>query len=273
MLEDSPALLPFALVGASWIGWRVSRMLAEHHRSRDTVDSMRLVLGMLVTFAAIVLGLLTSSAKGHFDTHGSNLQSYSTDLISLDQRLREYGPGADPIRAILRSYTAAAIADTWPEIARPAGTYPSNIQSFDPGSLEGISLGEMLLQMDRMIARLDQTGPLKQELVPMLAQRMQQTLQDRWNLVASGQPTISWPFLSVMVLWLLLIFAIFGLSSPANAVMYAAIALAAISLSVALWLILDFDSPLSGLLKVTAVPMLDALRHMDQAMPGTLLPH
>ena len=92
---------------------------------------------------------------------------------------------------------------------------------------------------------------------------MQTTLQDRWQLVGSAQSTLSWPFMSVMVGWLVLIFAIFGLSSPANGAVIAVVALAAVSLSLALWLVVDFDAPLSGLLKVSSAPLREALAHMD----------
>ena len=66
----------------------------------------------------------TSADATHFDNARDRFQSYSIDLIMLDQRLREYGPGADFARASLRAYTAAAIADTWPNEPPPTGIYP-----------------------------------------------------------------------------------------------------------------------------------------------------
>jgi hypothetical protein len=259
----SPFVLTILLLAAVWAGWRVQRALPEHHRTRDTVETVRLVLGMLVTFAALVLGLLTSSAKGHFDAHQSNLRAYSVDLISMDQRLREYGPDADPIRAVLRAYTAAAIFDTWPEEPRPAGRFPEHPQVPNPGSIESTSLGAMLLQVDQMIDQLTPVTAVQRQLIPQISARMQTTLQDRWQLVGTAQSTLSWPFMSVMVGWLVLIFAIFGLSSPANGAVYAVIGLAALSLSLALWLVVDFDAPLSGLLKVSSTSLREALMHMD----------
>ena len=44
-------------------------------------------------------------------------------LIQLDRSLRQYGSEADPARALLRSYTAAAIASTWTEEPKPPGNY------------------------------------------------------------------------------------------------------------------------------------------------------
>ena len=263
MAEFSPLLLSILLLLAGWGGYRVQRALPAHHRTRDTVEAVRLVLGMLVTFAALVLGLLTSSAKSHFDAHQNNLRAYSVDLISMDQRLREYGPDAEPTRALLRAYTAAAVFDTWPEEPRPSGIFPLHPLVPDRGSIESTSLGAMLLQVDQMIDQLTPANAIQRQLVPQLSSRMQATLQDRWLLVGSAQSTLSWPFMSVMVAWLVLIFAIFGLSSPANGAVYAVLILAALSLSLALWLVVDFDAPLTGLLKVSSESLREALMHMD----------
>ncbi len=266
MSEFAPVVLPFVLLLASFAGWAVQHILPDRHRTRDTIDAVRLVLGMLVTFAALVLGLLTSSAKGHFDTHATNLQLFGIDLITLDQRLREYGPPAEPARAELRAYTAAAIADTWPGEPRPTGAYPLHPRAITPGSTESLELGTMLLEIDRMVAALTPGSPLERALVPILQSRMQTTLQDRWVLVGSAQPTLAWPFMGVMTGWLVLVFAIFGLTAPSNRVVHATIAIAALSLSVALWLIMDLDSPVTGLLHVSSAALREALLHMD--LPG-----
>src|SRR5580698_8948911 len=110
-----PTILFLVLCCSTVAGFRLRRVLAERHFNRDTLDSMRLVITMLVTFAALVLGLLTSSVKARFDRQTDVMRSYGINLIELDQGLRDYGPDADPARALVRSYTAAAIFDTWPD--------------------------------------------------------------------------------------------------------------------------------------------------------------
>jgi hypothetical protein len=266
MTELAPVFLPVVLLLASFAGWRVQRALAEHHRGRDTIEAVRLVLSMLVTFAALVLGLLTTSAKAHFDRHGAALQTYGIDLIMVDQRLREYGPPADPIRATLRAYTASAVASTWPGEPAPPGRYPTHLDPLAPGSAESTLLGAMLLSVDRDVAELVPATPVQQAMKPLLATRLQTLLQDRWTLVGAAQPTLSWPFLSVMTGWLLLVFAVFGLSAPGNRVVYVVLALAALSLSVAVWLIVELDSPLTGVIQSSSAPLREALLHMD--LPG-----
>ena len=148
------ALLFAALMTSVGLGWSAQHRLHERHVSPATIESIRLLMGMLLTFSALVLGLLTSSAKQRFDGYNSDLSAFSADLIELDHRLRVYGPEADAIRASLRQYTAAAIADTWPNEAHPAGEYPRFQHLSGPRNIEGTVLGEMLSDVDVAVEQL-----------------------------------------------------------------------------------------------------------------------
>jgi hypothetical protein len=65
-------------------------------------------------------------------------------LIQLDMALRQYGPDADHSRALLRTYTAAAIASTWPQERPPAGDYPKLTADLRDGKLEDLRLGDIM---------------------------------------------------------------------------------------------------------------------------------
>ncbi len=264
--------MPLVVLFSTWVGWRLRASLPDHHRERDTVDAVRVMMTLLATFAAVVLGLLTTSAKAHYDLHAANLDTYGIDLIQLDQRMREYGPAADPVRTVLRAYTAAAIADTWPDEPRPSGTYPTDIVAAAPGSQEGVTLGAMLLDVDSMVARLVARTPVQHELLPAIRTLMLATLSMRWHLIESARPTISWPFLLIMVAWLVLLFAIFGLSAPVNGLTHLVIVLCAISLALSFYLTLELDTPVSGLMRVPSTALREALAHMDKPQPPPDLP-
>jgi hypothetical protein len=109
------------VLASSAVGLFLQTALRERHRGRETTDAVRIVISILVTFTALVLSLVTSSVKSSYDQFDSRLRGYASDVTQLDQRMREYGDAADPIRAALRTYVAAAIADTWREEPRPAG--------------------------------------------------------------------------------------------------------------------------------------------------------
>jgi uncharacterized BrkB/YihY/UPF0761 family membrane protein len=86
-----------ALLCASAFGVYLQRELAEQHRSRETGDHVRLIISILVTFTAVVLGLLISSVKSSYDQFGARLSAYASDITELDMRLRvRRGFRADP---------------------------------------------------------------------------------------------------------------------------------------------------------------------------------
>jgi hypothetical protein len=248
------------VLASSAVGLFLQTALRERHRGRETTDAVRLVISILVTFTALVLGLATSSVKSSYDQFDSRLRGYASDITQLDERMREYGDAADPIRAKLRTYVAAAIADTWREEPRPTGTYP---HFSDPPSYERQPLGALLLDVDIAIRRLESADDFHRKLADILASRMTETLQQRWLLVVNPQDTISSPLLILMTSWLVMIFGVFGLISPRNFVVYATILMCALSLSSAVYLILDLDKPLDGVIQVSSAPMRDALRHID----------
>jgi hypothetical protein len=88
-------------------------------------------------------------------------------------------------------------------------------------------------------------------------------LQQRRRAIETVHDTISWPLLVAMTLWLAIVFGVFGLTAPRNAVVYATILLCALCFASAIFFILDFDRPLSGLIRVSSESANEALRHLD----------
>jgi hypothetical protein len=246
------------------VGSIARRRLSERHVSKDTVDSIRLLMGMLLTFSALVLGLLTSSAKQRFDDYANALSAYSADLIELDHRLRVYGADANEIRALLRSYTAAAIADTWPDEPLPSGRYPHPDALSGVRSVEDTRLGDMLAEVDVRIEQLQPTDAFHSQIAARLRNRVATAIQQRWQLIFSARSTISWPFLMVLTAWLSIIFAIFGLTAPRTILVSLVVALSALSIASPLYLILDYSGAQSGLLNLPSLSMRTALAHMDR---------
>jgi len=147
------AVVLVILLGCSTLGLRVRPLLSERHRSREVIDFVQLVVAMLVTFAALVLGLLTSSVKTSFDKVGDDLRGLAIQLIQLDRSLREWGTIAQPTHDLLRAYTAAAIATTWTREPKPPGDYyPSEAP---PGS--GSELETCWLEASSLFASLSRT--------------------------------------------------------------------------------------------------------------------
>lgn len=68
--------------------WLQTR-LREHHRSQETAEAVRMIVVMVVTFSAWLLGLLVTSGKADFVGHEVIYRRYGIALIEFDQRLKE----------------------------------------------------------------------------------------------------------------------------------------------------------------------------------------
>jgi hypothetical protein len=248
------------LLSASGVGMYVHGRLGERHRTSETVDHVRLVVSILVTFTALVLSLLLSEVKGTFDTFDSRLRAFAGDLSNLDIHLREYGPDAEPIRATLRKYVAAALADSWRDEPAPSGDYPR----FEPSTgVERQELGALLVQVDAAIHKLDPPDHFRQRLTDSLSNQIDEALHARRQLLETSHDTISWPLMLAMCAWLAVVFGVFGLLSPRNAVVYLSIVTCAVCVASAIFLIDDFDSPLDGLLRAPSDSLRTTLTRID----------
>ena len=88
--------------------------------------------------------------------------------------------------------------------------------------------------------------------------------QTRWLLFEQSGSSIPVPFLMILVIWLSLIFASFGLFAPPNATVVVALLLGALSVSAAIFLILELDLPFGGLVQISDEPLRKALAHLGQ---------
>jgi hypothetical protein len=75
--------------------------------------------------------------------------------------------------------------------------------------------------------------------------------------------SISTPFYWVLVFWLVILFASFGLRAPPNSMSVTVIGLCgALSLAAAVFVILDMDRPYEGLFGIPSTSMRNALADM-----------
>ena len=73
------------------------------------------------------------------------------------------------------------------------------------------------------------------------------------------------PFLVVVILWLSIIFASFGLFAPRNTTVIVTLCVCALSLSGAIFLILEMYEPYSGgLIQISSAPLRAALAQLGQ---------
>ncbi|MCW6511969.1 bestrophin-like domain [Lichenifustis flavocetrariae] len=252
------------LIGCSLAGWASQRLLKEHHKSSATTDSARTIVGMVVTFSALVLGLLVTSVKSDFDDHTGVYRRYGIALFEFDRRLQEYGPDTDAIRKTLRAYTASVIADTWPDEPAPAGDYPRDVHPVTPGSDETAEFTTMMTQMDRATLKLAATDALHLRLADLLREEVRAIEGIRWSLIERSDSRLSPILMAVLMFWLAIVFLVFGMVSPRNRLTLFVLILSALSVASSLYLILDLNTTTGGFITVPSRPLRDALWHMDQ---------
>ena len=88
--------------------------------------------------------------------------------------------------------------------------------------------------------------------------------QQRWKLIEEAHGSISVPFYAVLVFWLVVVFASFGLSAPRNLIVFITLGLGAVSIASATFVILDLDTPFGGLFSASSQPLRDALMHLNE---------
>lgn len=88
--------------------------------------------------------------------------------------------------------------------------------------------------------------------------------ETRWLMYAQAGNSISKLMLAILVFWLTMIFISFGLSAPANATVTSALLVCGLSVSGAIFLILELYAPYGGLITVSSAPLRDALAQLGQ---------
>jgi hypothetical protein len=239
------AILTF---GAGLVGLRLRAWLPERHapeRARDMIGSMTGLLGLLL---ALVLGTLVGASYTLYATQKGELETLGARSLQLDAALEAYGPEAKPARDGLR----AAIKQSYDKI-------------WGGGKLEAEDLTvrsvlEGMKKLDQFLLTLTpKTDAQKQVLATanVAAGMIQQTRLLMMLQLAGG---ISWPMVAIVVCWSLLLFCGYGLVSPVNGTVVATLALGAIAVASAIFLILELSQPYSGLFRLPPAGVIETIQ-------------
>jgi hypothetical protein len=257
----APLFLFVLLCASAGGGFFVNARLPEKHRSRDSIELVQLAITLLVTFTAIVLGLLTTSVKSGFEAAYAARGAYAGQLAELDRCLRDYGDETQAARDKLHSYVAAVIASTWPWEPPPTGVdYPDVSRMRTTG--EDPILAGLMNDVGVEIRSLQPADTLHRNLASACAAEFGDMLKARWSVIEGVHRSVSTPFYWVLVFWLVILFASFGLRAPPNTLSVIVIALCAISVSSAILVILELDFPYGGLFGIPSESMRNALADM-----------
>ena len=96
--------------GGALAGLFLRNRLPDQHLQDDSKDIVKLGIGVVATMAALVLGLLVSSAKVSFDRTSNEVTLGAAKIVQLNHALAQYGDETKEIRGAFRRYVEA-IAD------------------------------------------------------------------------------------------------------------------------------------------------------------------
>jgi len=240
------------VIAGTVIGLLLRSRLPPDHLTSDSKDTVKLAMGVVATMTALVLGLLVASAKSSFDNQRSGVAQLAANVIVLDRTLERYGPAANDARAALRAALADVIRRTWPDEPHggTSGALPGAEARYE-------NVYELILALE---PKTDAQRTLQAQALKVAGD----ISQTRWLMVAQRGSSVPTVFLIVLVLWLALLFASFGLFTPPNRTTLTSLVVCALVVSSAIFLILELDRPFHGIIQVSGDPLRDALAQLGQ---------
>ena len=255
MSDNAIGLIVLACIfGASLLGMLMRPALSQHHLSADTKDSVKLGMGLVGTMAALILGLLVAAAKSAYDTEKNEVTQMAAKLVFLDRVLAS-SSRASRSRRIPVSLLRRLVEDSLNRIVAgrkvpPCATGPTRNPVTEDSA-------QSHLRSCRRVTMC--SSPLK---IPSHRDSSATSGQIRSLFRLSSQAVRS-PYLSLIVmissLYHLLSWASFA---PSNSIAIYSLLFAALSVSGAIFLILELYQPFDGLIHISSESMRNALSHL-----------
>jgi hypothetical protein len=247
----SAAVVLACTFGGALFGVFIRGRLPENHLDNDSKDTVKLIIGLIATLTALVLGLLISSAHSAYGTQTGEVQRLGAQLIQIDRILANFSQDGAQARHLLRNFVASDIDRNWHNDRTGAPSAPFQVSS------EGQELFSQ-------IASLSPTTNLQRFGQARMLELLVTVGETRRLLAQQAQSSLPLVFLVVLVTWLTLLFFGFGLFARFNRTVVVALFIGALSVSAAIFVILEETHPYSGSMQVSRAPLRDALNQMNR---------
>jgi len=229
------------LLAGALLGMALRARLPAHHLSQDTTDVIKLATGLMATLAALVLGLLIFSANADRHTVESEYNEALASAALLDRYLAAYGQDTQEARELLRHFLVRRFQARWPG------------DDFGPQEPAVAPNRNELVEMEQRILRLAPRDDAQKWCQSQALQLANELAQTRWLLTFQlAGISLPMPTLIVLIAWNTVIFTSFGLFVKMNPTIVVALFVSALSVAVAFFLILDLNSPFTGLIHISS---------------------
>jgi ABC-type amino acid transport system permease subunit len=234
-----------AIFGGVLIGRFAARRLPGQHLSSETQSAVTVSVAVIGTLAALVLGLMISAANSSFSARTDEVRQLSLQLIRIERNLRRYGPEADGARARLHEWAVAKTQQLFPEQGKPPVPSATTIA--------------MLEKVQDALLELKPKDERQKYLDTLCRTLSSEIIQARWALEGHTGHSIPVPFLILLIFWLAIVFASFGLFAPPNPTATVALLLCSMAVAGGIVLIEELDNPQSGFIRLPSDSMERAL--------------
>jgi hypothetical protein len=245
-------ILLASTLGGLLVGVILRSVLPDPHLNSDSKDVVKMGTGLVAAVTGLVLGLLTASAKSSYDGQRANLHQMSANIVLLDRAVLHFGPEAGETRVMLRKTVISLIDHLWPANA------------YQPSGLEDPEFAANALTLLESIRNLPAKTESQATIKSQALQLSMELGRARWQLHRWEDSSIPVPFLVVLNFWLAVLFLSFGLFTPRNATVLAVLFVCALSVAGALFLIVELDQPFAGLVRISSMPLNNALAQIGK---------
>lgn len=245
-----PTVLGFiafaCIYGAALGGIVLGRVRQETFSRPEVRDVLKSARDVIVGVSALTLGLLVATAKTSFDEKNAQLRTVASRAAMLDRTLYAFGPEANDARKLVRVFVQTAI------------------EKIDRAEAQGVGAefgrqGTLLEDLYSKILQIDAADATKSALKNDAIGIAREINLSRWMIQESVGSSIQTPLYFLLLFWLVCIFLDLGVLAPCRPTSFVALALAALAMTGAIYLALEFDRPYQGLIKVSASPLKLAL--------------
>jgi hypothetical protein len=245
------AIVFLCVFGGGLIGVYLHVRLPDRHQNAESKDVVKLVMGLIATMAALVLGLLIAAAHTFYNTQQREMQQLGVDVVLLDQMLVRYGPEAQPARLVLRKDLASVVLAISPADGVGAGGMPLGTTSLGKQDIFGV--------VQSLIPSNASQGFDQSQAVTL----MTRIAVTRLLIHEQSSSVLPIPLVVVLVAWLTILFVGFGMFANLNATVLVTLFVGALSVAGAVFLIAEMGHPYAGIMRISYAPLQSALAQIS----------
>jgi hypothetical protein len=253
-------VLAIILTGA-FAGTAIRHRLPKGHLTDETRSLVSMSTAIVATVSALVLGLLISNANSTFTRLGGEVTTLSAQILRLDHILSRYGSDTEPARHMLLQYAERKSTDLFPDD-------PADVRLGD------LSTYEKLQQLEDALLALKPANSRDQWWLGQAMTLLGKIGDSSWLLaqqagLGTGTPKA---FVALLVFWLALLFASFGLFAPRNWTSAIILILCAMAVSGAVGMFLEMEQGFGGIVRISGQPMRQAVESLEAEQSNQIAP-